>query len=196
MAYADGQWRFHVRGTLLGEIFDNTWCAQHDPGDDDPQEFADILHQLYEDIYASGISDDTKAVAATMKNLGTGLLSDASWAEIVGATATPMLPTQCAIRVTLAGSGQTRGGPFIAGWHRTSLGPDGQVLDDTPRNNLVTALETFWAAADAAGWSLLIDKPTTSSPVVVSSIRVGHRFDVIRKRANDLPEAYVMVTAP
>ena len=196
MAYVAGDYRFHVKGSLLGEIFDNTWSARFTDPSPNPQTFVDILHDLYEDIYAVGISDDTHALACSFKELSTGSLGDGTWADLNGDTATPMLPTQCSIRVSISAGSGTRGGPFIAGWHRTALGTDGQTLDDTSRNNLVTSLNTFWAAADAAGWTWCLDLATTHSLVAVLNGRVGHRFDVIRKRANDIGEAFVGLTAP
>lgn len=198
MAYSAGQWLITVRGNLtLGEVWTNTWCFQGDPDTFDvDNDVQPDLNGIYADLhgFASWFHTDTTSEGATATNLASGISHEMPWAPTVGAAASDPCPTQLALRISLS-SGQSHGGPFLAGFASGAIGPGGRV-----ENGVITdiggALEDRFAALDAAGAALALHKPSTTSVVLVTKATLGRRFDVIRRRANQVAEAAATIPLP
>lgn len=194
MAYTNNEYRINVRGTIgSSEIFSNTWAVLDVVGGQSIAEVAPILRGFYADAYLGQVSSHTSAVGATAKNLGTLVQTELSWEEVVGDDLADLLPTQCGIRVSLTGPLGVHGGPFLAGFSVNATDSEG-LYNPASAGIVATALEDMVAALEAAGWNLRIDRPTAATTVAVTQARIGQRFDVIRKRANDLAESYIVVT--
>lgn len=195
MAYTNDEFRVEITGNgTSGEVWSNTWSARDNEGSQDPQDFVDILHEFYTDLFgfAVPISNDTSAVRAVIRNLGSGLVTEGGWGTLTGAGGGVPLPTQLAIRVSLS-AGLHRGGPYLTGFTVGVVDTD-STLTVGFKSDLIGALETMFASLDSAQWSLCIDRPTSLTMQQVTACRIGDRFDVIRKRANDIAEAYAAVT--
>lgn len=192
MAYTVNEYRIQIRGSFTGgEIWNHTWAVLDVTGGQDINDAGAIFNLFYEDLAAfSQFSTDWSAVGATAKNLNTGVTTELTWSLETGVGTSSPLPPQLAIRVSLTGTGPVHGGPFINGWASAALDASGQ-LDPSGVTNLITALETLTSSLTGAGFALRIDRPTVDQTVGVVQGRIGERFDVIRKRANALPEAYV-----
>lgn len=197
MPYAAGAWRITVRGALCdgAESWYNVWTVLDPGGAQDVSELTVPLAALYTDIFDLEISSHTTRVGATARNLLTSATVELAVGSDAGNDLADPMPSQIAARVSLSSSSVVRGGPFIAGWSKNA-GDDGGLLSSANQTGLATAVGDFWDAIDTLGWTLAIDRPSVETVVAVASARVGQRFDVIRKRANDIAEAYASVTAP
>lgn len=197
MTYAAGDWRVVVRGALCdgAESWFNSWTVKDPGGTEDPTDLAVAFQTLYTDIFDLEISSHTTRVGATARNLLTSATVEMSIGTDAGNDLADPMPSQVAARVSLSSSSVVRGGPFIAGWSKNA-GDDSGLLSSANQTGLATAVEDFWATIDGLGWVLSIDRPSVETTVPVAAARVGQRFDVIRKRANDIAEAYVTVTSP
>lgn len=198
MAYGDGDWRVSVRGTIGSEeSWVNTW-AVIGPSADFAVMAPILAHfdTLYTALggFAAHLSNEWSAVGATARDLSNGITYDLSWNVIAGASATEKLPNQLAMRVSLSSTLGVNGGPFLCGFSQNA-NSDG-VIDATTITDFSGALEDLWANLDGDGTFLGIDRPTIPAVVPVARMRLGARFDVIRRRANDLAEAYTLVPAP
>lgn len=192
MAYAAGEWKVNVRGNLAGsEIWSNSWCLIDPTGVQDIQEAGDILHAFYEDIagFASWLGASWNTVGASAKALNTGLVQELVWATETGSSASEPLPQQLAIRISLQ-SAFARGGPFLSGFTTNAIGSTAGSVDAALIGDFVGALETMTASLTTAGWQLGLDQPTTLTATQVTGGRIGNRWDVIRKRANDVHDTY------
>lgn len=195
MAYVAGDYRFVVRGALAsGETWANTWAFS---GIDNPTERAAVataLHQFYDDI--NGIlSNDWSALTCQSKNLFTTIITDETFSGLVGGTATDMMPGQIAVRLSLFSALGQNGGPFLCGFVNTDTENNGQ-LSSSSQSTIRDAASDFGDAIVAAGVTWGLDRPTAPEVVDVARFRVGRRFDVIRKRANDVGESYLTVEGP
>lgn len=197
MAYTNDMYRVIVRGTLCdgAESWYNSWTVLDDTGGQDITEITVSLAAFYTAIFDAEISSHTTRQGATARNLGTGVATELAIGTDTGNDLADPMPSQVAVRYSLSGLAGTHGGPFIAGWSKNA-GDDAGLLSSANQTVLADALEDFWAAIDGLGWVLAIDRPTAETVDGVVQARVGQRFDVIRKRANDIAEAYVTVTAP
>src|SRR6185312_13059763 len=160
MAYAAGDYKLVIRGTFdNGETWSNTW-AFHQSTPHTLQDDIDAFHDFYTAVYAllNGISDNTHATTATVKDLDTDELTDMVWNDVTGSQASSLLPTECAIRVTL-NAGQSNGGPFFAGWSTDSVDADGN-LTSTLQGNFADAVEDLVTALNALDSVLMLDKPS------------------------------------
>lgn len=194
MAYTNNEYRITVRGTLgTGEIFNNVWSVLDVVGGQSIAEVGPLFHAFYTDVAAEELSSHCDIVGATAKNLGTLVQSEFSWENISGSDLDNMLPSQCAVRVSLTGPGGTHGGPFLAGFSINAVNDQG-LLDPGHADALVAATVTLAEDLVTAGWALRIDRPSIASTVVASTVRVGERIDVIRKRANELSESYTVAS--
>jgi hypothetical protein len=192
MAYALGEFRLNVRGNAVGgEVWSNTWCFKDLAGGQDPQDVADILHGFYVALhgFANHIGNDTTSVGCTIRDLFNQFSYEADWATTTGTSGADLLPSQCAIRVSLT-SATSNGGPFLAGYTISAVDSEGQ-FETSFRGDLVTALDNFTNALTAADWALRLDRPSVPATAEVTVGRVGERFDIIRKRANQQAEGYV-----
>lgn len=190
MPYTTNDHEVQVRGTFdNGESWVNVWAFQMtDPGAD-LVDLATALHDFYSDVYLLKISSHTKAVGATVKNLVTDVVTEMTWTTITGDNLSDLLPTQCAIRVSLKAPPNINGGPFIGGWSDNAVDENGLLLT-TDQTGLVTALSDFDTALQAIDWAIGIKRPSVTDVALATQGRVGKRFDVIRKRAGDLAESY------
>lgn len=192
MAYSSNDFLFTVRGNLTsGEIFANNWAGVRTDGGASTQDFGDALHDFYGTLAAVWFPDDTTITACSVKTLDSGISNDLSWAAITGENTQDPLPTQLGVRVSLfSGTGPTRGGPFLAGWAK-QVNTAGGLLTTDVQDDIIEALEAMVTTLGTVDWALGIDSPTAAAVRAVTSARVGRRFDVIRKRANDVAESYV-----
>jgi len=195
MAYAAGDFRFVVRGSLnSGEIWANTWAVFNIDNATERQAVAAALHQFYDDINGP-LSNDWQALTCQSKDLFTNVTVDETWAGIVGGTATDMMPGQIAVRLSLFSLIGQNGGPFLCGFVNTDTENNGQLTSST-QSLIRDAASDLGDAIVAAGCSWGLDRPTGPEIVTVQRFRVGRRFDVIRKRANDVGESYLTVEGP
>lgn len=192
MPYSAGEYLVLVEGdTGNQDPWVNTWCFKDTLGSQDPQDVVDILHAFYVDIaplQGAAFSSDS----ATVRDLFTNVLTPASWVSQLGGDASPILPPQIAVRVSLYSAIGQNGGPFIGGWSNAA-NDTGGVLDSAAKTDITGGLTTMAAALSAADWSLQINRPTSPETVTVTQAKVGSRFDVIRRRANEIAENYSVV---
>lgn len=192
MAYVAGDYRFTVQGTLgSGEQWINRWAVRDVVGPTERGEVVSALHAMYTDIYLLHISSSAKAVSCQSKNLFTDTVTEEAWEDITGDDLSTLLPTQCAIRASLNSQTGVNGGPFIAGWSDNAVATGG-LLEVADQTGLLAAVSGFADALLADDMTLCIERPTTEELVTADRARVGLRFDVIRKRANDLAESYAV----
>lgn len=195
MAYEDGNYRIVVRGNVGdSEAWYNTWTFDDATGAQDVAEVGAILAQFYTDIttFASWLSTAYSVVGAQAKALDTGNVTDLAGFTMNGSSTDELIPTQLAMRVSLKASPTLRGGPYLTGFVTNAI--DGGLITASCVSDFVDALEDFWGAVVAAGWQWCVDSPTDEIVQPVLSGRVGHRFDVIRKRAAQTAEAYSAIT--
>lgn len=199
MAYAVGDYLITIRGTMAdAEEFANTWAVK-DVGDDvGSQDILDVFHVFYETL-ATGATpvwnDATFITQARVVNLFDGLDQAVTWDSIQGNSDVFLLPTECALRVSIAVGGHRRGGPFLPPFRRESLTKDGRVGTGY-QAAVVSALQDLVDSAEIAGWKLGLHSPTDLAVYNAGAVKVGRVFDVIRKRRNELPEAYSSVVMP
>jgi len=192
MAYSTDDFLFTVRGTLAsGEIFANNWAGVRTDGGAAAQDFGDALHDFYDTLAAVWMPNDTTITSCASKHLSSGITTELSWATITGANTQEPLPNQLGIRVSLfSGTGPTSGGPFLPGWAKQTTDTGGLVTTDV-QDDIIAALEAMVTTLGTVDWALGIQSPTAVAVRAVTSARVGRRWDVIRKRANDVSESYV-----
>lgn len=194
MAYAVGDFLVNIQGVITGgEVWSNTWAFSLAEGGTEKQGCVDALHGFYNDL-AAICSDAWKAQVATGVDLFLGQSADYAFEEVVGAQIESDLPTQCAIRVSLSDGTGVRGGPFLTGFTTGELAGSGGLVVSTAQILIADELEQLAAEVALADAALGIHRPTTETVVAAVSGRVGQRFDVIRKRANDILEQYATVT--
>lgn len=174
-----------------GETWVNSWTFRNDGGAGDLTVLGGIVHDFYE-----GINDEQSAaysaVAAEAVNLSTGLRTQLAWSTIIGDDASVILPSQLAVRLSLVAALGVRGGPFLPGWSNAAI-TTGGALTTTAQADIGNALGAMFVALAAADWVLSINRPSLDDAVDVLYGKVGRRFDVIRKRANDTPENYITI---
>lgn len=188
MAYTPEDYQVRVDGTLgASEAWANTWTFVDLSTTGDIQDVIDALHAFYTSIKADHWTADVSAVSATWRNLDGSDSGSGDWATITGTNSGALLPLECAIRVSLS-RGSVRGGPFLTGFRSGDLTTTGN-LTAGGADDLADYVETL-ATFDVGTWAMAIDSPTNSDTHVVSRIRVGEVFDVIRRRRNNLPENY------
>jgi len=190
MAYTDDMYRAQVRGSFEnGEVFNNTWAFIRTDPEALVTDLIEQLHLAYAGIAALDLSSHTTITGCTVKNLGTGIVSEGSWSIITGDDLADLLPTSCAWRISLSANPNVHGGPFISGWSVNAVDANGDLLTAN-QDGLVTVVTDLETALAGADWHIGIDRPTVPTVVDASQVRVGRRADVIRKRTNDLSEAY------
>lgn len=193
MAYVAGDFLVEVRGTTTGgEIWSNTWGFTGVTTSTEEQDVVTALHSFYNDM-AAVCSNEWTAQVATGRNLFANTSDDYDFEEIVGTLTGNNLPSQCAIRVSLTAEGNVQGGPFLTGFTVAALDASGLIASGTS-SVIVTEVDELNTLVLAAGGFLAIHRPTVLSMSTVTKARVGQRFDIIRKRANDILEAYTVVS--
>lgn len=190
MAYDAGDILVTVRGSFdPGEIWANVWAfVEVSPGSN-PQDAVDGLHAFYAELAALWFPGEYHAISASVKDLATGISVDGEWEALAGSQADDILPTQLAVRVSLSDDIGTRGGPFLGGWNKATAAEDG-LVDNGAQAAVITALNNLDTAVTTDGYRIGIHRPTVPDVRVATMGRVGKRFDVIRKRGNNVPEAY------
>ncbi len=198
MAYVSGEALITVRGTLQGsEEWANTWCVADGTGSGDPQDIADALHEFYETLlegatgfYNAGVTADEIRYHDLFTNNDVAV----TWTALEGVSGSESLPPECAIRVSIQ-SATRRGGPFLPAFVIASVTQQGQ-LDTIYATALAVALDELWADVAATGSVIALHSPKDDTTYEVIAAKVGHTFDVIRNRRNQLPEGYVAITIP
>lgn len=192
MAYTSDEYTCVASGTLAGgEVWYNTWCARRI---DSGALVADLIagvQAFYADFAALDVANDWTLQTIQAKNLSSEIVTN-SPVNPAGAgsdSTNPPLPNQVATRVSLKGLPNVNGGPFLVGWSSAALSTDGD-LEATNKAGLVTAVTDLQADLLSNDWVLSILRPTIESTVTADSARIGERFDIIRRRANERLEAY------
>ena len=194
MAYEATEWLFQVRGAVGGsESWNNTWCVEDLVGAQNPQEAGSRIAAFYEDIcgFASWLSTTYTVVGCTAKNLLTGATQEMTGFSFAGSSSAEQLPGQLGMRISLSGPNGARGGPFLTGFVVTAV--DSTLIATSCVSDFAGAFETMTAGFTSDDWTLRINSPTTDTVKQVTIGRIGRRWDVIRKRGNDTPEAYTSV---
>lgn len=192
MAFTADDYQVTASGTLAGgEVWYNSWGAIRTDG---AATVADLIAQFqafYADVFALHICNETTLNNISAKNLFTELVTE-SPVNPVGTgsdSSTAPMPNQLAIRVSLKSNPNVNGGPFLAGWSTAAASADGDLLA-ADHSGLVTAVEDLRDNLVANDWQLAIMSPTASTAYSVDQARIGQRYDIIRKRANERLEDY------
>lgn len=193
VAYVAGDYRFIISGNLdNGEIWSNTWASRGITNSTERDACIPAFHSFYEAVYADKISSHCHAVRCVSRNLFTDEVVEQAWVTIDGDDLADLLPTQCAVRVSLNSQDGHSGGPFIAGWSVNAAQEDG-LLEPFSATVVADAMDDLANDLRTAGaFGLGVDSIKDSVVYQVDRGRVGQRFDVIRKRANDLAESYAV----
>jgi hypothetical protein len=194
MAYTDDDFQVRVEGTLgASESFANTWTFQRtDPGAD-VDNLTGPLHDFYDFLATSYWTDRVTATNASWRALDGSSSGDGTWALITGSAAGVLIPTECALRVTIRSFDNRLGGPFLAGFRSADLSEEG-TFDTSVTSDIADALVTMIGDLETGDWRVALDKPSSPERTdLASSLRVGGVFDVIRRRRNQLPEQYQLV---
>lgn len=194
MAYTADDWRFIIEGMVgPSEAFSNTWAFTDVASTGDPQDIANHLNQFYLDL-AGLWSPAIKVNTCRYRNLSTTVETVASFTPVVGSASSDMLPSQCAMRVSLNSALGKNGGPFLPAFciAEVSSADDG-LLPTATQTTITTALTNLNNNVTSDDWVIGIDRPTVPEVVNAARGRIGRRYDVIRKRSNDTPEAYSTV---
>lgn len=189
MAYVVGDIRVQIQGTLPGgEIFSNTWAVEGAVDAAARTAAVGRIHNFYNQIQGL-LSDQYNAQVATVRDLFANVTYDEFFDDVPGTDTEVPLPTSTAIRVSLSGGTNVQGGPFLSGFTVTDLVSPG-VLASAAQATIADEVEDLAEELDGLGLSLALDSPKNLALFTVHTVRVGERFDVIRKRANDLLESY------
>lgn len=190
MAYSEGDILVTVRGSIgPSEQWLNTWAFAPNAGTPVVADVVDDLHAMYAALAAEWFPVEFTAVGATVRYLFDSISEEAAWTTITGANVQDMLPSQLAVRASLNDNAGVNGGPFITGWSKQAAAEDG-LLDSGAQTDLADAVEGLANAVQVSDYNLALHRPTVPAVNPVTRVRVGQRFDVIRKRGNDTPEAY------
>lgn len=196
MAYVAEDLIINVRGMCSpSESFSNTWAFVPSGATPDPQACADALRTFYAEIAATWLPTEWSAVGATMTFPFTGNSSEADWSLVVGAATDDIVPSQLAIRVSLSGATGVRGGPFLSGFNKLSIAEDG-LVDAGPITLIGDEVVVMATTVLTSDYALGIHRPTVPSVELATQVRVGERWDVIRRRGNDTPEGYYTLVLP
>lgn len=189
MAWTNDSYQVTATGDTAGsDTWANVWSfLRADPGADTADLEAGLI-SFYTALEAY-LADTWSCTNLRIKNLGTGIYVDQVQSGLAGTSVENPLPPQCAIRASLKASPNINGGPFLCGWAVTASDEDGQVFT-TVQDAIADAVETMQSNLLGNDWVLGIARPTLEQIVSAQQVRVGQRFDVIRRRANDTPEAY------
>lgn len=192
MAYVAGDCAVEIKGTaIMNEIWSNTWGVEGATDGAKKQLAVDAFHAFYNDI-ASLYGIGTTASVALVHDLFAGSTTEHSFEDVAGAETSKPLPTQLAVRVSLKAGVNIRGGPFLTGFSIDQIATTGGVLESAAQALIITEVEDLAQALDADGMALAVDSPTNLAMFTVVGARVGQRFDVIRKRANEILENYAV----
>lgn len=189
MPWSNESYQVTCTGELPGDDeFSNTWSFNKaDPGAD----IADLEAGLigFYSAIEDRLSPEWILTNMRIKNLGTGVYVDQPQAALAGTAVGDPLPPQCAVRVSLKAPPNINGGPFLAGFATDALDSNGQVLaaaaDDIA--DQVVIMQNNLAGND---WLLGIARPSLEQIATATLVRVGLRWDVIRRRASDQAEFY------
>lgn len=198
MAYIAGDGLLTVRGIISGvEEFANTWAFY---GVDDDGVAGDVVlavNAMYDTIAAGAAPlwpDTTVINGARYVNLFTGAEVAVPWPSIDGDNGNDSLPAECALRVSLK-TLTTNGGPFLPAFTVDNVDAVGQ-LTTAAQNVVHDAVQQMLDDVDALGASVGLHSPTALGVLHLTGAKVGKTYDVIRRRRNDLPEAYLSITLP
>lgn len=194
MPYVAGDVMVTVTGTLSSsEEWANVWSFKDVAGDTEAQAVVDALHAFYTSVGDDFWTTATSAVNASYRWLDGSGTFPASWTTITGDTATDLLPTECALRLSIRTLPEaSRGGPFLAGFGVQTIEPDG-TFTPALQTTLQGYVQTLVDDVDAVPATFGLNSPTVPEVKAASSIRIGAVFDAIRARRRDIPEAYVLV---
>lgn len=197
MAYATGDTRIIIRGSTGGsEEWSNTWTVFLGTGT--VQQALDSFHDFYSTLF--GISNDlysetTTAAQARVIDLESNVEVPGTWLFVDGGFVDESLPTECALRVSLTDATGTRGGPFLPAPVVGTCSDTG-LFDTGFQTTVIDALTALWQSLFDDDIVLSLDHTTDEVTEVVTSIRVGQVFDVMRSRRRDLVENYATATPP
>jgi len=195
MAYSANDNLVQVEGSLPdGEVWSNSWAVKATPGTTDFDDVEAAFHDFY-DTLATGAApvfgNLWTATKYTRRHPSDSTVFQPSWVTITGTNANDFLPSECAVRVSLDDGATHNGGPFLAGFTVDAVTATG-LFKLAYQNVVADAVEQLGIDLNATAADLALHRPTVPSVVEVTTAKVGQVFDVIRRRRNDLPEAYVV----
>ena len=145
-----------------------------------------------------------EGTAAQILDLNTGKLAPAAHVRYgtawVGTHGSPMLPSQTAVAISLMGGTHANGTPLKGRFYLPPLtvaavdSSNKGMLDDLVLAGIVTACTTFLNTIFAGGDEASVWSRKDGTVHRVTQLRVGNKFDTIRKRRNALPETYTIAT--
>lgn len=193
MPYVDTEWAVIVEGVLPGsENWANRWTIRETGVGADLDDATAEFRALYTS-WAGLCPTSWSATMITFRNLVNSTVVTPAWSPVDGEVddAGP-LPTECALRVSLSAAPGRHGGPFMAGAATSTVDSDGRIFP-TFLTGFIAALEDLQANLVAADFQLVLDSPSDTETKDITAVRIGRTFDVIRKRRNNIPEAYINV---
>ena len=184
-----------VQGVMAdNEIWSNTWAVEGATGAPNKVEATNRVHNFYNQI-AGELVVNWNAQVATVVDLFANTSTDVFFDDVPGTNIDGPLPSQLAVRVSLSAGVNVRGGPFLGGWPTSACDADG-LLDSTIQTLVADEVEDLSDELVAEGMALALHSPTNVALFPVFQARVGQRFDVIRKRANEILESYITRAIP
>lgn len=119
---------------------------------------------------------------------------------ITGSGGGQMLPSQCALAVSVTAGYRPNGVPakgrfYLPAPTTNILSPTDGTVDPTKRDQISATIAQFWADMNLAGHRPALWSRTYGTVVEWDTIRVGSKVDTIRRRRNELPEAYSTAVA-
>lgn len=196
MAYTVEQFQVIASGTAPGgEVWYNSWCVLDPTTSGDVDEIQSAFAAFYADIAALAVSDQWTYNFLRCKNLGTEVVYDlAVNPALAGSdTTNDPLPNQLAVRVSLKALPNINGGPFLTGFTTAAVGDSGELANGTLLD-IVQAVDDLSTNLTGNQFAIGIQRPSALTCVEAESARVGAKFDVIRKRANERLENYEIVS--
>lgn len=189
MAYVNGDILVEVKGVTSGpEIWSNTWAVEGATSLALKEEAVARVHNFYNQIDAL-LCDTWEAQVATVHDLFANTSQDVFFDDVAGTSAFGPLPQQIAVRVSLSAGVNVRGGPFLTGFASDRVDADG-LFDSASQIIVADEAEDLAEELAAEGLGLALHSPTNTALFTVYQVRVGQRFDIIRKRANEILESY------
>lgn len=193
VAFTDNEVAIRIDGVTGSESWANSWTVRETDVSADINDVGAALHTFYDGLSSAFWTAQTSATSGTWRTLTGSDSGVFSWASITGANAGPLLPTECAIRISATAPFNRHGGCFLTGFRGGSLDTGGVF---TGASDVATLITTLWQDVFDANYEFVLADRVALDVNVVNRFRVGEVFDVIRKRRNDLPEAYQDATPP
>lgn len=189
MAYGANDLKVVVNGRLgATEVWTNSWAVGATEEADGTESLVSAFRGAYIDLQDI-MNNQWHADGITLYSLASTTVFHPDWATFAGSNVLAILPTQCAIKVSLSNGFGVRGGPFLSGFDTEHLATDG-TLDTDGQDIVLNAVTTLASQLAEHGYLLSIDRPSTSGLATATQVRIGRVFDTIRRRRDARPELY------